>query len=381
MLFANMDTSNLPYKLATYHEGERPYVDFSIYDKKEEKLKRMQKFVPAECKTDKAKKAWAKKYIKDVNELLVRGYVMGNKTIANEKGINISENSKLMDVINFCVEVKQSTTRKSTSDSYSSARNVFFDFLVYSNLENIKLRDFTKKFPHQFRDYLKIERKNSNTTCNNIFEYIGACFTLLIDREIIKSNPFSGIKSLTEEIGANIAYNAEQKIKLEALLIEDEQLYLFTRFIYFCYLRPKELRFLKVKHLEENRIFIPATISKNKKSEFVTIPKQLEELIQKSGLRQKEPEQYIFTQRKKGFDYQLPRNLITNKHKLLVRKIGLSSDYTLYSWKHTGVVNAYKAGIKIVSIQRQLRHSSLDVTAKYLKSLGLEENTDFLEFE
>jgi len=48
------------------------------------------------------------------------------------------------------------------------------------------------------------------------------------------------------------------------------------------------------------------------------------------------------------------------------------------SWKHTGVVNAYKAGVDIKSIQRQCRHTAIDMTDNYLKSLGLYDNEEFL---
>ena len=55
----------------------------------------------------------------------------------------------------------------------------------------------------------------------------------------------------------------------------------------------------------------------------------------------------------------------------LIPELNLSEEYTLYSWKHSGVVSAYNAGVDIKTIQRQCRHSSLEQTDVYLKSLGL----------
>ena len=43
----------------------------------------------------------------------------------------------------------------------------------------------------------------------------------------------------------------------------------------------------------------------------------------------------------------------------------------LYFWKHTGAVNAYLSGVGIKQLQRLLRHSSVQITDIYLKSLGL----------
>jgi integrase len=63
-----------------------------------------------------------------------------------------------------------------------------------------------------------------------------------------------------------------------------------------------------------------------------------------------------------------------SRFRKLTRDLNLSKDYTLYSWKHSGVVAAYKAGIDIKTIQSQCRHQSLEQTDIYLKSLGLNVN-------
>ena len=62
---------------------------------------------------------------------------------------------------------------------------------------------------------------------------------------------------------------------------------------------------------------------------------------------------------------------MTERFRKLIKELNLGSDYTLYSWKHSGVVAAYNAGIDIKTIQNQCRHHSLEQTDIYLKSLGL----------
>jgi len=57
--------------------------------------------------------------------------------------------------------------------------------------------------------------------------------------------------------------------------------------------------------------------------------------------------------------------------------LDMDNRHTLYSWKHTGVVTAYNAGVDIKSIQRQCRHSAREMTCNYLKSLGLYDNKNF----
>ena len=68
------------------------------------------------------------------------------------------------------------------------------------------------------------------------------------------------------------------------------------------------------------------------------------------------------------------------RHKKILKELDLwGKDYTLYSWKHTGVVSAYKARIDIKSIQLQCRHYSLEQTDIYLKSLGLYKDRDVFD--
>lgn len=56
----------------------------------------------------------------------------------------------------------------------------------------------------------------------------------------------------------------------------------------------------------------------------------------------------------------------------LIRKIfGFGKGYTLYSWKHTGAIQAVKAGIGVKELQIQLRHHSLDMVNQYLRQMGV----------
>lgn len=54
-------------------------------------------------------------------------------------------------------------------------------------------------------------------------------------------------------------------------------------------------------------------------------------------------------------------------------------ELTLYSWKHTGNVRAYEAGVDILTIQEQNRHHNLAMTEVYLRSLGLRVKRELLD--
>ena len=57
----------------------------------------------------------------------------------------------------------------------------------------------------------------------------------------------------------------------------------------------------------------------------------------------------------------------------ILRSMGYSSEYTLYSLKNTGAISFYKAGIGLVEIQRQIGHKDINTTIIYLRSMGFDD--------
>jgi integrase len=172
----------------------------------------------------------------------------------------------------------------------------------------------------------------------------------------------------------NIAYNEEQIEKIKKIIVEnDEQLWLFIQFIYYCFLRPNEVRQLKYNYLklDDRKIFIPQHISKNGKDGFVSIPERFDIELKNLKFLDNEGE-YVFPSQDKL--KPISKNMMGERYRKLIKVLKLGNEYTLYSWKHSGVVAAYKAGIDIKTIQSQCRHQSLEQTDIYLKSLGLNLN-------
>jgi len=134
-----------------------------------------------------------------------------------------------------------------------------------------------------------------------------------------------------------------------------------------------EVRQLKRSYirLDNNQIYIPGHISKNGKEGYVTIPESFRRVIAESDEFNSDRE-YIFQSR--NIEKPVSKNMMGYRYRNLVKGLKLGRDFTLYSWKHSGVVAAYNAGIDIKTIQSQCRHHSLEQTDIYLKSLGLNVN-------
>jgi len=137
----------------------------------------------------------------------------------------------------------------------------------------------------------------------------------------------------------------------------------------------KYLHHILILHAFHKTNNVPAEVSKNAKNDHVDIPEPfipvLEEFL--ANINDKD---FIFPGRIK--DKPVAADIMTRTHKTFLNRLGFDDQHTLYSWKHTGVVQAYLAGVDIKSIQRQCRHSSIEMTDNYLKSLGLYNNEAFL---
>lgn len=180
-----------------------------------------------------------------------------------------------------------------------------------------------------------------------------------------------GIKTLRQNPSPARYFQTFQIKKLsKEISVRDPQLWLFIQFIYYCFIRPRELVFLRAENvlLENNQIYIPGHISKNKKSEYVTIPDAFRPVLE--YIKELPPDRLLFPSpldvtKPLGFDKMYRR------HQKIIKGLGFGKGYVLYSWKHTGAVQAVKAGIPLKELQIQLRHHSLDQVDQYLRQMGV----------
>jgi integrase len=204
---------------------------------------------------------------------------------------------------------------------------------------------------------------------------------MMVERSMLDVNPANGIKKLAEDIGGNTAYTLDQiEVLKKALQAKDKRLWLFVSFMLYGFIRPAEIGRLQVKNidLQKNEIFLPGTITKNRKPRHVKISAPFRSYIDQLNLSDHHGNDFIFGYNLQTGTRHIQKNYASKSHTDVARSKGidLSKEYTLYSWKHTGVVLHYKAGIDIKTLQAQIGHQSLQETDIYLKSLNLYTNTE-----
>jgi integrase len=172
--------------------------------------------------------------------------------------------------------------------------------------------------------------------------------------------------------------DTERELIKRHLSQNDRQLYYFTQFIYYCFIRRSELTRLRIENIDwgNRTIVIPSHVSKNKKQESVVIPDSFFPILEQINLKSLPADYYIFGRKlQPGRQQYVNYNHISTRHNIISKSLGIDDAKGLYSWKHSGVCSLYYAlSGDIYSLMRQLRHSDLKITQIYLKSLGLIDN-------
>lgn len=367
----------------------RWYIEYRVWNAELQVKIRQIKYCPTRYKTPAERRTWAAPILKQITRLLLDGYyqlapatpALPDQTITPPAlPTNTAETITVINALIEVVDLKFLTNKNRTATTYRNVQYRVEAYLIYSDLSNLLLKDFSRRYIYGFSDYLIQIKRNSTVYRNGLIGHLTTLLNELIQREQLTENPTKGVRMLPELVTrTNMAYTAEQRATLEThMQQQDVEMYRYTRFVYQAFIRPKEIMGIQVRDvdLDNNRIGVHGSIAKgtkqNVKTEYVELTPALREIITDMNLLTLKPTDFLFSRRFLPGPVAIHRNEATNRHRALLEATGLyNGELTLYSWKHTGVVNAYRAGAEIEWLQKQLRHSSLEQTVVYLKSLGL----------
>lgn len=272
--------------------------------------------------------------------------------------------------------------KKSSLKAYRGIKEALVAWLEKSKYTQIKAQEFTRAHAHGFCDYLIEKKKYTGKSFNARKGYIALYFNALLDREAITINHFTRIKPLPETPARHRPFSASQIAEIDARLIKEHYpFYLFTRFIYYCLLRPLEITQIRIADIntKEWYVVIYGDKAKTRVQRVSDIPDSFRPLITKMKLETFPPDYAVFS---KGFlpgSKPISRNRATGLFKELIKDpMKLPVDYTMYAIKHTANARAKDLGIDIRSIQLQNGHATEGQTRAYMRSLGRMPNTEFI---
>jgi integrase len=259
------------------------------------------------------------------------------------------------------MEARRNTMRKKSWQTYASRVKYF---ILWCNANNVLYRSaLTVNDCINFFNYLLKKGIKPATVAGyrvTLSAMLGADFIKLAKTPKFEHTP------------ARRFSDKEVKNLIEKMEKTDNELLLFVKFLYYCFVRPRtELRLLTADCLllDEGQLVIPAALSKSKKTRYIPIPdiflKELKEVELGTP--------YLF-----GGQKPTGHNTMANRHKKILAAVGLSpAQYKLYSWRHTAAIAAHKKGVPIKVLQNWMGHSSPDITDKYLRQMGASDTADY----
>ncbi|MCQ2252579.1 MAG: site-specific integrase [Bacteroidales bacterium] len=314
-------------------------------------------------KSAKTRKEYAEEVIKQINSNLSKGW-NPFAVESEDKLILFSEAfSKFMNQEKR--QLEDGVIKKATFEDYEQQLRSFANYLG-KDLFCYKIRKIDIE---NFLDWLYIEKKRTAYTRNHYLQSIRTFFNFCVKKDYIIENPAAEIENakngrkkrrpipdeLLKQIFSHIAEDPRRKYYLLACWL-----------LYGCFIRPSEICGLTISNIsfKNQTIFIPESISKNKKGQTVTIPNNIAHYILELRLWEFPGNYRIIA---KGFtpgtspisDKQLRAEWLKIR-----KELKLPDCYQFYSLKDTGITSMLKK-LDVAQVRDQARHSSIAITDAY----------------
>jgi len=195
-------------------------------------------------------------------------------------------------------------------------------------------------------------------------------------------NPFAETRKVKESRKTRDWFKPVQVDQLKQVISSlDPQLWLSVKILFHCFIRPNELRQLRVGDInfQTGKIKVIADVAKTDKVRFAPIPSEL--LPDLDYLKHYPEHYYIFTSTGIPGVKCVARDTLSKRHEAILKSLQYPKGYSYYSWKNTGAVKMLMMDRKPMRyISKCMGHHSLDMTDKYFESLGVDEMGEAILF-
>lgn len=320
-------------------------------------------------------------YISQINKLLPTGYPFQNdephyQSVA--KALDFFETNKYPAICEESVR------------PYKRLVGDIKEFLKKNKLEKLAIGDFSELNALEVMAFIKEKRNISNNSYNRYLKDAIVLFNFLKKYKFLTDNPFLAV-SKKRKTPATYRKLLKEEIRAICNYIEtiDYYLYLAILLQYYCFIRPIELTRLKFSYFDllQGTITLPAHVTKSNKIRTVTIPVCILPFFRCQKFAENNYNYFVFGNLlqpsakaiNKELMYKRFRRYIKEMHeKKLLDNI---DDIVFYSFKKTGISDAYAAGIKGEFIRLQAGHSTESITQIYNQSNLINEGIkDFVGF-
>lgn len=343
------------------------YIEFYAYDPAEGRMRR-KRIKVNRFKNIKKRREYVRDVIKRIGTQLSRGW---NPWIAKDtEDLYIFEEALTRYEAYIEKMLANGYFRKETYEGYKSYIKILREY-IKTKSPLYYVYQFDRHFCADFLDYVFIERNNGAQTRNNYLNFLRVFSGFLVDKGYLKSRPTDGIAPISKRLFSKERTCIPLDVvgKIADYCKERDPYFLFACYLlYYSFIRPVEMTRLKVRYfnLKDGTIILPADITKNRKTQTITLPKKVLAYGLELGVFSAPMDDFIFSLKLRPGTEEIDPKLFRDHWEKLRKALGLRREWKFYSLKDTGITQMLKTdGIKSIEVRDQARHSSLAVTEIY----------------
>ncbi len=355
------------FTLPQLHKGKTWYVDFYAFDPSRDSMRR-KKYMLDRYKHEKERLTMAALAIHNITQRLIAGW---NPFVNAEKSRHFTDFAVVLERYKAYVEKAGDNgvmKAKTVTDYLSRVRQLELYMRESGNIIKY-VYQFDKVFATDFLDYLIYDKDVSTNTRNNYRTWLSTFGTWLKDRLYRDDNPIEDIRMLREKEKKREALTQQQLVALGDYCRKyNPQFYLACMMEYYTFIRPDELRHIKVGDISitEQSVYVNSEVSKNRKGQSVALNDKVIKLMIEQHVFDHPSSDYLFGKDMKPGEDMLYVNRFRLEWAKVRKALNWSSALQFYSLKDSGIRDLANAE-GIVVARDQARHSDVAVTNRYLK--------------
>ena len=356
----------VPAKLTT---GKRWYIEYYCYHPEKEKLHRCRVSVPPIPKASE-RRAYAKDMEVEINERLKKGY-NPFMSLNNPKEYALFDDACSSYLKYLYKMMEDGLMRIKTYNGYLSFLNRFRAWNTEQRKPVTYMYQFKKDIINAFLDYLWMDAGKSARTRDNYLGWFRSFVAYLMEKNFISEDPTANItmvqgKKKYQKNRTTIPKDC--MVMLKNHLEENDRYFLLGCYVlYYCFIRPKEMTFIRLKDIsvQNGTIYISPEVSKNGKGSVVTLPDCVLKLMVELGVLSCPADWYLFSDEfRPGKKYRSGKQF-TDAWTKLRKQFGWPAEYKFYSLKDTGITDMIRDNTDLLAVRDQARHHSLEMTNLY----------------
>ncbi|WP_289770889.1 tyrosine-type recombinase/integrase [Paramuribaculum intestinale] len=353
---------SLGYTYPRLHTGKSWYVDFYAIDPATNMFRR-KKYCLNRIPSKKLRREQATEMITTLLNLLRSGWNPWQLFIVDDSSTLLKNAFDL-----YKEHIKRQLKERSITTNLSFL-HLFSDYLSRQRPAPTDVRHLTTALITKYLDHLYLKKHVSARTRNNYRGFLSTLCEFFVSRKMLESNPVDPIKLLKETEKKRQPLTKSMLKRLNDYLSEhDRWMLLACRLEYYTFIRPGELRQLKINDINimEMKIHVNGQIAKNGRSMNVAINREIITLMIDLGLFNYPGNMYIFGSDLRPSLTPADKNLFPREWGKIRDKFCWAKCYQFYSLKDSGIRDLANS-VGIVVARDQARHSDISTTNRYLQ--------------